>query len=60
VREISPEARWIGEELLAPGPSALRPAILDAVRAAGGIVKGLTAEEERLDVLYRELVGGET
>ncbi len=43
-------------ELVVPGPAALRPRVLDAVRALGVEVRGLTAEEGRLDVLYRELV----
>ena len=48
---------WAGEELIVPGPAALRPRVLDAVRALGVEVRGLTADEGRLDVLYRELVG---
>ncbi len=58
VLPIAPEARWAGEELVAPGPAHDRPAILDAVRQAGAEIRGLTAEEGRLDELYRELVGG--
>jgi Cu-processing system ATP-binding protein len=56
VRALAPAATWAGEELIVPGPAALRPRVLDAVRALGVEVKGLTAEEGRLDVLYRELV----
>ena len=47
-----------GDELIVPGAPALRAAALDAVRAAGAEIRGLTAEEGRLDALYRELVEG--
>lgn len=57
VRRLSPGATWSGDELIIPGPAASRPAVLDAVRAAGCEVRDLTAEDERLDALYRELVG---
>jgi Cu-processing system ATP-binding protein len=57
VRALAPAATWAGQELVVPGPAALRPRVLDAVRATGVEVRGLTAEEGRLDVLYRELVG---
>jgi Cu-processing system ATP-binding protein len=57
VKALAPQALWAADELVVPGPAALRPAVLDAVRAAGGEVLGLSAEEGRLDVLYRELVG---
>ena len=40
-----------------PAPPRSRPRVLDAVRALGVEVRGLTADEGRLDVLYRELVG---
>ncbi|HEX9186061.1 MAG TPA: ABC transporter ATP-binding protein [Vicinamibacteria bacterium] len=66
VRALAPAAAWAGgardgapsrdEELVVPGPAALRPAVLDAVRAQGVEVRGLTADEGRLDALYRELV----
>ena len=32
--------------------------MLDLVREAGAEIRGLTAEEGRLDTLYRELVRG--
>jgi ABC-type multidrug transport system ATPase subunit len=57
VRGLSPAATWAGDELVVPGPAALRPRVLDAVRALGVEVRGLTADEGRLDTLYRELVG---
>ncbi|HEY7412886.1 MAG TPA: ABC transporter ATP-binding protein [Vicinamibacteria bacterium] len=56
VRGVAPLSAWAGDELVVPGPAALRPRVLDVVRALGVEVRGLTAEEGRLDVLYRELV----
>lgn len=58
VRRLSPTAQWVPaiSELIAPGPAAMRPAVLDVIRGDGLEVKGLTAEEGRLDVFYRELV----
>ena len=58
VRAVSRDATWSGEELIVPGAAAERPRVLDLVRAAGAEVRGLTAQEGRLDLLYRELVGG--
>src|SRR5262249_48006008 len=57
LRAIAPRPAWSGEELVVPGPAADRPRVLDLVRAEGLEVRGLSAEEGRLDVLYRELVG---
>jgi Cu-processing system ATP-binding protein len=57
VRAFAPAATWAGDELVVPGPVSVRPRVLDAVRAQGIEVRGLTAEEGRLDGLYRELVG---
>jgi Cu-processing system ATP-binding protein len=58
VRALSPEAKWIEalHELIMPGPASGRPALLDAIRRFGVDIHGLTAEEGRLDTLYRELV----
>ena len=56
VRAVSPSALWAGDELVAPGPAADRPRVLDLVREAGAEIRGLAAEEGRLDLLYRELV----
>lgn len=56
VNAVAPAAQWAGEELVVPGPAALRPRVLDVVRGLGVEVRGLTAEEGRLDTLYRELV----
>lgn len=55
-REACRETSADGSDLVVPGPSEVRPAVLERIRAAGGIVIGLTAEEGRLDVLYLELV----
>jgi Cu-processing system ATP-binding protein len=57
VRALVPTAVWSGEELIVPGPASGRPAVLDCVRQAGAEIRGLTAEEGRLEELYRELVG---
>ncbi|MCJ7440821.1 MAG: ABC transporter ATP-binding protein [Thermoanaerobaculaceae bacterium] len=59
LKPLAPDARWAGDELVVPGPASLRPAVLDRVRSEGVEVRGLTAEEGRLDLLYRELVGEE-
>jgi Cu-processing system ATP-binding protein len=56
LRRMCPHASADGEELIVPGPAAARPAALDLIREAGGVIAGLTAEEGRLDELYRELV----
>lgn len=58
VQEVAPRAVWAGDELMVPGPASLRPAVLDRVRSAGAEICGLTADEGRLDVLYRELTQG--
>lgn len=58
VQEVAPRALWAGDELMVPGPASLRPAVLDRVRSAGAEIRGLTADEGRLDVLYRELTQG--
>jgi Cu-processing system ATP-binding protein len=56
LREISPGALWAADELIVLGRAADRPRVLDIVRASGGEIRGLTAEEGRLDLFYRELV----
>lgn len=58
VRTIAPDAVLAADQLIVPGPARLRPAVLDLLRSRGLEIRGLTAEEGRLDVLYRELVGG--
>jgi Cu-processing system ATP-binding protein len=56
VRALAPDAVWAADELIVPGGASLRPAVLDLVRNAGAEIRGLTAEEGRLDTLYQELV----
>jgi Cu-processing system ATP-binding protein len=60
VRSLVPAALTSGDQLIVPGPAAIRPAVIDAVRCAGGEILGLTAEDGRLDVFYRELVSERT
>lgn len=57
VRALAPKAVWAADQLIVPAPAAARLAVLDVVRAAGVEIRGLTAEEGRLDEFYRELVG---
>jgi Cu-processing system ATP-binding protein len=56
VRLVAPQAEWLDDELIVPGPAASRPKVIDLVRSAGCDIRSLTAEEGRLDVFYRELV----
>lgn len=56
VRALAPRASWAADELVVPGSAAARPQVLDAVRGHGVEIRGLSAEEGRLDGLYRELV----
>ena len=60
VRRIAPKAGWAGGELRVPAPPAARAGVLDLIRASGAGIRGLTAEEGRLDMFYRELVGERT
>jgi Cu-processing system ATP-binding protein len=57
IREHVPTAAWFGDELVVPGAAATRPMVLDLIREAGGEIRGLTAEEGRLEEFYRELIG---
>ena len=57
VRARVPGAEWSGDELVVPGAASMRPGVLDVVREAGGDIRGLTAEEGRLDDFYRDLIG---
>jgi Cu-processing system ATP-binding protein len=59
IRTLAPQALLAGDEVIVPGPAGTRPAILDLIRESGGDIRGLTADEGRLDALYRELVGGQ-
>lgn len=54
----APQVTADGDDLVVAGSSALRPAVLERIRAAGGLITGITTEEGRLDSLYLELVGG--
>jgi Cu-processing system ATP-binding protein len=58
VRAMASDAVWVAaqSDLIVPGPATLRPAVLDLVREAGAEIRGLTAEEGRLDAFYRDLV----
>jgi ABC-type multidrug transport system ATPase subunit len=58
VAAAAPGATLDGAELAVPGSARARAAALDAVRAAGARIRGLTAEEGRLDLLYRDLARG--
>lgn len=58
VRELAPRALSVHDEVIVPGAAQSRPDVLDAIRAAGGMITGLTAEEGRLDRFYQELVDG--
>ncbi len=56
VRRLAPGAEWIGHELVASGRAAVRPLIVDLVRARGAEILGLVAQDGQLEALYRELV----
>jgi Cu-processing system ATP-binding protein len=57
LRAMAPDTHLEADEIVVPGPPSLRPAALDVLREAGVEIRGLTAEEGRLDAFYRELVG---
>jgi Cu-processing system ATP-binding protein len=46
-----------GADLFVVAPPTVRAGVLDVLRNAGAEIRELTAEEGRLDVFYRELVG---
>ena len=56
IRRVAPAAVWAADQLIVPAPAASRMAVLEIVRHSGAAILGLTAEEGRLDALYRELV----
>lgn len=58
IARLAPGVRWTGEELVVPGSPATRAEAVDAIRSEGLELRGLAAEEGRLDALYRELVEG--
>jgi Cu-processing system ATP-binding protein len=57
---VAPGSHVDADEVVVPGPPWRRPAALDALRDAGVEIRGLTAEEGRLDTFYRELIGDST
>ena len=58
VREIAPKAVWAADQLIVPAPTTLRLAVLDIVRASAAEIRGITAQDGRLDTFYLELVAG--
>jgi hypothetical protein len=56
LRTLSPAVAVVGDELVVPAAAAARPRVLDVIRTAGGDIRGLTADEGRLDQFYQELV----
>jgi Cu-processing system ATP-binding protein len=58
VRRLAPHATWAANQLIVPAPAASRLAVLDLLRESRSEIRGLTAEEGRLDGLYLELVRG--
>ncbi|MBI2221343.1 MAG: ABC transporter ATP-binding protein [Acidobacteria bacterium] len=58
VQAVARGAQWLPatNEMIVPGPATARPGVLDVIRSAGIPIRGLTAEEGRLDAFYRELV----
>lgn len=58
VQAVAPGARWVPSQLVVPGGARARAAALEVVRAAGAEIRGLAAEDGRLDVIYREMAGG--
>jgi Cu-processing system ATP-binding protein len=58
IRRAGLTASLEDSEIVIKGPARARAAVLEAVRAAGGTIQGLTAESGRLDALYMELVDG--
>jgi Cu-processing system ATP-binding protein len=56
VRTIAPASVWAADQLVVPAPAASRMAVLEIVRGSSATILGLTAEEGRLDMLYRDMV----
>ena len=57
VAAVAPGTYADQDELVVPGPPSLRPAALDVIRQAAVEIRGITADEGRLDTFYRELIG---
>jgi Cu-processing system ATP-binding protein len=58
VARVAPGTRWAQPQLVIPGSAEIRAEALEAVRAAGGEIRGIASEDGRLDSLYHELAGG--
>ncbi len=58
LRALTSDVSWAAGELLIHGPASIRPRVIERVQASGLEIQALTAEEGRLDVLYRDLVRG--
>lgn len=56
VRQIAPKAQTAADQIVVPGSASVRLAVLDVLREHGVNIRGLSAEEGRLDAFYRELV----
>jgi Cu-processing system ATP-binding protein len=56
VRRIAPRALVENGQLLVPGQSAQRPAVLALLHGRGVEITGISTEEGRLDALYLDLV----
>jgi Cu-processing system ATP-binding protein len=50
-------AVWSGDELIIAGGAEARSHAFEVVRQSGAEIRGLSADEVRLDALYRDLVG---
>ena len=51
-------AGWAGDELVVPGSAAMRPLILDLIRAAGRRSAASRRKRAGSTTFYRELIGG--
>ena len=56
VQKLSPDAAWVDDELVVPGPASIRPLVLDLARRSAAEIRGLVAQDGQLETLYRELV----
>jgi Cu-processing system ATP-binding protein len=55
VRAVSPGAELLGDQVIVPGAASIRAAALDAIRAGGGEIAGITTREGQLEEFYREI-----
>jgi Cu-processing system ATP-binding protein len=58
IKAAAPGSLWTMSQLVVPGAARARAAALEMVQTAGLEIRGLVAEDGRLDVLYRELAAG--